>query len=1014
MNGLKVRKLAAIVAGGALVGAAVAPMVSAITSAEAKAVTYGADMSPLVNIVVGSSAAVSDGVWAGNIARKVVEKAVIQKVGTGSGNGSVSVTDLAAVLSLGGTVTVSGGKTFNSATLNSVSTTAEYQQEIGVDPLAFLTDKTLSYRFNSSNTDITVKEKVGVTLDAKFDTDKDLKDLVSEIDAGDINYVLDLGAGIPIGSTDAATADFEDGSDDNIRVPFFGKTYLVQKVDIDSSRDVVELRLIEDKAKQTFVAGESFTMQGKGDYLNQTLTVTVVSVVATGPAASAYQAKFNLTDEAGNVIDTQTIASGNFVDFEDDDGDEIVSGDIYLDSASVNTGTNEGTVDVLVGTASVRLRDGENYPYVEDVDSESLNGPYVVTITNTTDTNRLTKVTVKNRTKSSISGTPDTAAEILVDGWPASVFDDDNPLRVKNGHLNSDLDDAPYSFSFLDGSGALGEDFFTVTFNGFQQDEEMTYLKIGNDEVTFRDASDSQHTIPFYHAESETDTSTFNNGVSFSFDKGNKTLYYDINKTATDFNVADGTLLNGVAVEYKSAGATMQIVTDNGVQDVNGTGFSANKPVTINGVTYTVPRPGSAAGVALVADGYFHMSKASLNSSTASSDFLAGIAGSAAAVQSGITPTEALTNAFFYDDANANGVSTAAIKFPLSGDSYYAAYAYQVIESDGSIAGGAVNAEEGIYFYLLGDSNSTTTDGTGTGVVNANAASGFGATIPYGSTLQNSKRLVLVGTDTGEDNTPNRPYYYPQISDVGQDNSSTTIFVATFAVDENNSSVYPAKVYVDTQQGDVPDMDDDDLSLPTSDMNYGFGGSGISGQTFTLSNESVDTALAAAYSDWGTKWVLGNGYVEAWMPQNRPEIEFIVTGSSSTTTVVDGEELTIEEGDTGTFTTGTQITVKDITYTATVADGSTVVTNGDTFTYMAPAPLNGKAQVYTDAQSVPGPKIVVGGPAVNTLAAEVADMLNASGDKVSGVYGSNIIVAGYTAADTGAAAQELISALDSI
>ncbi len=1014
MNGLKVRKLAAIVAGGALVGAAVAPMVSAITSGEAKAVTYGADMSPLVNIVVGSSAAVSDGVWAGNIARKVVEKAVIQKVGTGSGNGSVSVTDLAAVLSLGGTVTVSGGKTFNSATLNSVSTTAEYQQEIGVDPLAFLTDKTLSYRYNSSNTDITVKEKVGVTLDAKFDTDKDLKDLVSEIDVGDINYVLDLGAGIPIGSSDAATADFEDGSDDNVRIPFFGKTYLVQKVDIDSSRDVVELRLVEDKAKQTFVAGESFTMQGKGDYSGQTLTVTVVSVVATGPAASAYQAKFNLTDEAGNVIDTQTIASGNFVDFEDDDGDEIVSGDIYLDSASVNTGTNEGTVDVLVGTASVRLRDGENYPYNEDVDSESVNGPYMVSITNTTDTNKLTKVTVKNRTKSSISGTPDTTAEILVDSWPASVFGDDNPLISKNGHLNSALDDAPSSFSFLDGTGALGEDFFTVTFNGFQSDEELTYVKIGNDEVTFRDASDSQHTIPFYVAESETDTSTFNNGVSFSFDSGNKTLYYDVNKTTTDFNVTNGTLLNGIAVVMNTT--TKVLTTDNG--DVNLL-VGTTTPVTINGTTYTVPTGGMGTGMGtsatLRADGYFHIAKASLNSSTATSDFLGGIS-SSAVTTAGNTPTEALTNAFFYDDANANGVSTAAIKFPLSGDSYYVAYAYQVIEADGAIAGGAVNAEEGIYFYLLGDTNASTQGVTlsATPVANPNAASGFNVTIPYGSTLQNSKRLVLVGTDTAEDNTPNRPYYYPQISDVGQDNSSTTIFSATFAVDENNSSIYPAKVYIDTQQGDVPDIDDDDLSLPTSDMNYGFAGSGISGQTFTLSNESVDTALAAAYSDWGTKWVLGNGYVEAWMPQNRPEIEFVVTGASSTTTVVDGEELTIEEGDTGTFTTGTQVTVKDITYTATVSDGSTVVTNGDSFTYMAPAPLNGKAQVYTDAQSVPGPKIVVGGPAVNTLAAEVADMLNASGDKVAGVYGSNIIVAGYTAADTGAAAQELISALDAI
>jgi hypothetical protein len=51
---------------------------------------------------------------------------------------------------------------------------------------------------------------------------------------------------------------------------------------------------------------------------------------------------------------------------------------------------------------------------------------------------------------------------------------------------------------------------------------------------------------------------------------------------------------------------------------------------------------------------------------------------------------------------------------------------------------------------------------------------------------------------------------------------------------------------------------------------------------------------------------------------------------------------------------------------------------------------------------------------VNSLAQEVADQLNADGDMVSGVFGGNIIVAGYSAEDTGQAAQDLISALDAI
>lgn len=1014
MNGLKIRKLAAIAAGAALVGAAAAPFVSAqVTSAQAKSAIYDAMGSPVMNLVVGQNAAISDAVWAGNIAVAAASKAVKEMSFTGgSGSGGVTVTDLSAVLALGGTVTVTGGKTFNSATLDSVSSTGEYVQDIGTDPLSFLMDQTMSYKYNGSNSDITVKEKVGVSLDAKFDTDKDLKDLVSEIDAGDVNYTLDLGAGIPIGSTAAATADFVDDSDDNIRIPFFGKMFLVQRVDIDSSRDVSELRLIEDKAKQTFVAGESFTIPGKGDYDGQTLTVTVVSIVATGPAASSYQAKFNLLDESGNVIDTQTIAAGNFVEFEDVDGDEVVSGDIYIDSAAVTTGTNQGTVDLLVGTASVRLKDGENYPYNDDVDAENLNGPYTVTITNTTDTNKLTKVVIKNRSKSSITGTPDTAAEQLVDGWPSSVFDDDNPLRARYGHLNSDLDDSPYEMTFLDGTGALGEGFFKVTFNGLQQDEELTYLKIGNNEVHFRDASDSEHKIPFWIQATDVDegglgTSSFSNGVPISFDNGNKTVYYDVNTTLTDFNVVNGTLLNGVAVTYTPA--TGLLLTDNGTVDTN-----TGSDVTINGVTYDVVA-NSISGVTLRADGYFHISKASLNSSTASSDYLQGLGGAAAVVQAGNTPTEALSNAFFYDDANANGISTAGIKFPLSGDSYTVAYAYQVIESDGAVAGGSVNGEEGIYFYLLGDVNST--PNSGHYVENPNAASGFNVTIPYGSTLQNGKRLALVGTTVDETNTPTRPYYYPQNNDVGQDGSSTTIYVATFAVDENNSSIYPYNVYMDTQTDEVPDIDDDDLSLPTSDVNYGFGGSGLNAQTITLSNKAIDTSIQAAYSDWGTKFSLdGSGNAVFWMPQNRPEVEFVVTGASSTTTVAGGEEIEVDEGETGTFTTGTQITVKEINYTATVSAGSTSSSTvaGSPFTYKTQAPLNGNLKVYTTATTLVGPKIIVGGPVVNALASEVADQLNTPGDFVAGVFGSNIIVAGYTAEDTGQAAQALINALEGI
>lgn len=1005
MNGLKIRKLAAVVAGAALLGTAVAPMASALTSTEVKSVVYDTSMSPVANIVVGQNAHVSDGVWAGNIARKVVEKAVVQKswngTGSGSGLGTAQVTDLAAKLSIGGTVTVTGGKTFDNVNLNSAANQDEYGQAITQDPLAFLKDETISYRFNGSSESIDVKETVGVQLDAKFNTDDDVRDLTADISAGDINYVLNLGAGIPIGSTSAATADFSDGSDDNIRIPFFGKTYLVQTVDISTARAVEEVRLIEDKAKQTFVAGETFTMQGKGLYNGQTLTVTVVSVVATGPAASSYQAKFNLTDASGSLIDTQTVSAGNFVEFEDIEGDEVVSGDIYVDTASLNTGTNEGTVDLLVGTSSVRLLDGENYPYNEQVDEDNVDGPYEVTLNESTDTNKLTSIVISNQQK---DVGDDSSSGELVDTWGASVFDDDTPLYSRWSTLTEAGEDGPYSFSFLDGTGALGEDFFTVTFNGFENDEELTFLSIGNNEITFRDAQDSSHTVPFWFKQDQVTGSAVNDGTGgkkFTFDDSQE-LWYDINTSATDFNIINGTLLNGVAVSI--VGGVLN--TDNGgvtlVADIN-----AGDSVTINGVTYAFATDQySATAVTLRADGYIRVADAELTSSVATSDILSGLGG-----QSGITaaPGKAsaaqLVGAFFYDDANVSGstigVSTAPILFPVSGDNYSVAYSYFVSES------GSNSTDDGVYFMLNG--NPGTSQHTSLSNIRR---------IPNGATMQNNKQMGFLGTDVGEDGTVDRNFYFPQIDDLGQDDGSTTVYSSVFAVDENNSSVYSARVYIDNQTDDIPNTDDDDIASPTADVNYGWTGSGINGTSFSLDFEDTDS-LTAGWTDWGTKVEIVNDQsVEFWMPQNRPSIEFVVTGASSSSTVSGGESITVEEGETGTFTTGTQITVEDITYTATVVPAgtstSTTVTNGTSATYWEPAPLNGKAMVYT-TQTVPaGNKIVVGGPLVNSLANSVSDRLNAAGDVVAEVSGSNIIVAGYTAEDTGAAAQMLISALDAI
>src|SRR3989344_8065182 len=104
MKGLNIKKLAAVVAGGALLGTAFAPIVSALDLT--KTDVFNDTGSPIVKVVVGSSSAPSDGVWAGNIAAAIANKARTYKTvdvgGAPGAGGEATVTDISAKLIVGG------------------------------------------------------------------------------------------------------------------------------------------------------------------------------------------------------------------------------------------------------------------------------------------------------------------------------------------------------------------------------------------------------------------------------------------------------------------------------------------------------------------------------------------------------------------------------------------------------------------------------------------------------------------------------------------------------------------------------------------------------------------------------------------------------------------------------------------------------------------------------------------------------------------------------------------------
>ena len=151
MKGINIKKLAAIATAAALLGLAIAPMVSAIDVA--KEDIYNSNGSPKVSIVIGSDAALSDAVWAGNLAAKIAEKAAESKTVSASATGengelssSVDLSELMVDVTVGGTVTFGAGTKEYKVNLNSTAGQLEVSKTTSTTEL---TDSQLPHLYNS-------------------------------------------------------------------------------------------------------------------------------------------------------------------------------------------------------------------------------------------------------------------------------------------------------------------------------------------------------------------------------------------------------------------------------------------------------------------------------------------------------------------------------------------------------------------------------------------------------------------------------------------------------------------------------------------------------------------------------------------------------------------------------------------------------------------------------------------------------------------------------------------------
>jgi len=211
MKGLNFKKLAAVGMGITLMGVALAPMAAAIDLTKSDIINTSG--TPKVDVVAGVNAKVSDWVWAGNIATKVAQLATTaEDVSCAGEGGTVTPSGLTVDLVVGGTTAYSSttSQTYDANTLGTYFTSMpEFTKTLEDSQLAYLKDETLSYRINSTAYDQRIQEKIGISADAKFDTQHKTDidgDLVVFMDSeGDFNYMISIQEGIPVTFTSGDT-----------------------------------------------------------------------------------------------------------------------------------------------------------------------------------------------------------------------------------------------------------------------------------------------------------------------------------------------------------------------------------------------------------------------------------------------------------------------------------------------------------------------------------------------------------------------------------------------------------------------------------------------------------------------------------------------------------------------------------------------------------------------------------------------------------------------------------------
>ncbi|MFA6649716.1 MAG: hypothetical protein WCS81_00215, partial [archaeon] len=274
----------------------------------------------------------------------------------------------------------------------------------------------------------------------------------------------------------------------------------------------------------------------------------------------------------------------------------------------------------------------------------------------------------------------------------------------------------------------------------------------------------------------------------------------------------------------------------------------------------------------------------------------------------------------------------------------------------------------------------------------------------------------LIGTRYGDYNIENMNEIEADVNyfdgvDLTSDSEYTAVFKVTENYDGNADFVY---FFIDPYTKDLAVKDDYDISgryyaqvvytndVNVSDANY----------SWKLDQDDSDNDMAAGYTNYGSYVEVDGSEGLMTVPEVKRQLQIFIGGGlgSSTELIGDTIELTtigaIVEGDNGTQA---QLDSYDITAGAVSTEGAVIPGNWN---------VNNNRLVWLDQEAPSTPLIIVGGYKVNSLAVGtygLEDIVTVSGQYVAGIAeNNNLIVAGMDAADTAAAAKELITAIENM